>query len=87
MPRVFGMNHHPEIIDREHVLAVLEEKRTQREVSDRWYRERAATMNDLLEGENERQSRLTSEYTLLKPIRHHLGRIVAERCSLSSRAT
>ncbi len=86
MPRVFGVNHHPEIIDRQHVLAVLEEKRTHREVSDRWYRERAATMSDLLEGENERQSRLTSEYTLLEPLRHHLGRIVADRCSVSSRA-
>jgi hypothetical protein len=86
MPRVFGVNHHPEIIDREHVLAVLEEKRTHREVSDRWYRERAAIMSDLLEGESERQSRLTSEYTLLEPLRHHLGRIVAERCSVSSRA-
>lgn len=82
MPRVFGVNHHPEIIDRQHVLAVLEEKRSHREVSDRWYRERAATMNDLLDGENERQSRLTSEYTLLEPLRHHLGRIVAERCGL-----
>jgi hypothetical protein len=84
MPRVFGVNHHPEIIDREHVLAVLEEKRTHREVSDRWYRERAATMSDLLEGENERQSRLTSEYTLLEPLRYHLGRIVRERTGVLS---
>jgi hypothetical protein len=84
MPRVWGMNHHPEIIDREHVLAVLEEKRTHREVSDRWYRERSATMSDLLEGENERQSRLTSEYTLLEPLRYHLGRIVRERTGVLS---
>jgi hypothetical protein len=84
MPRIFGMNHHPEIIDREHVLAVLEEKRTHREVSDRWYRERAATMSDLLEGENERQSRLTSEYTFLEPLRHHLAKIVAARCPVLS---
>jgi hypothetical protein len=44
-------------------------------------------MSDLLEGENERQSRLTSEYTLLEPLRHHLARIVAERCGVPSRAT
>ena len=36
MPRVFGMNHHPEIIDRRHVLAVLEEKRRHGEVTEEW---------------------------------------------------
>jgi hypothetical protein len=87
MPRVFGMNHHPEIIDRQHVLEVLEEKRSHGDVSDRWYRERADTMLDLLQGENERQSRLTSEYTFLGPLRHHIAALIAERCpSLSSRA-
>ena len=24
MPRVLGVNHHPEIVDREHILTVLE---------------------------------------------------------------
>src|SRR5438552_1568856 len=80
MPRVFGMNHHPEIIDREHVLQVLDEKRAHGEVTERWYRERADTMTDLLQGENERQSRLTSEYTFLAPLRHYVSQIVAERC-------
>ena len=28
----------------------------------------------------ERESRLTSEYTLLGPLRHHLGALIAERC-------
>jgi hypothetical protein len=41
-------------------------------------------MSDLLEGENERQSRLTSEYTLLRPLRYHLAKIVAERCPVLS---
>lgn len=77
MPRIFGANHHPEIIDREHILAVLEEKRFHGEVTEQWYRERADTMTNLLEGENERQSRLTSEFTLLGPLRHHIGRLVA----------
>ncbi len=81
MPRVFGMNHHPEIIDREHVLEVLNEKREHGDVDDDWYRERADTMTDLLQGENERQSRLTSEYTFVGPLRHYVSNLVADRCS------
>ena len=76
MPRVFGMNYHPEIIDREHIMTVLEEKRSHGEVSDDWYFERARTMRDLFRGENERQSRLTSEFSLLGPLRFHVGRLI-----------
>lgn len=75
IPRIFGANHHPEIIDREHILAVLDEKRAHGEVSDSWYEERAGTMANLFQGEQERQSRLTSEYTLLGLLRHHVGRL------------
>ena len=80
MPRVIGMNHHPEVIDLQHVLSVLEEKRSHHEVTEMWYRERADTFVDLLKGENEHQSRLTSQYTLLGPLRHHVAALVAERC-------
>jgi hypothetical protein len=69
MPRFLGVNHHPEIIDREHAG----------EVTDAWYIERRSTMQELFRGENERQSRLTSHYTLLAPLRFHLERIVRER--------
>jgi hypothetical protein len=79
MPRVLGVNHHPEIIDREHIMRVLDEKRAHGEVSEQWYRERAVTMRDLFQGEQERQSRLTSEFTLLAPLRFHLRRLVEER--------
>jgi hypothetical protein len=80
MPRVLGVNHHPEIVDREHVLAVLEEKRVHHEVTERWYRERADTMRETFNGESERQSRLTSEFTLIGPLRHHIGKLVGDRC-------
>lgn len=83
MPRVLGVNHHPEIIDREHITTVLEEKRAHGEVSEEWYRERMETMRDLF-GRFERDSRLTSEYSLLGPLRHHLARLVAERCEVHS---
>lgn len=79
MPRFFGMNHHPEIIDRDHIMQVLDEKRAHHEVSDQWYEERAVTMRDLFRGEQERQSRLTSHFTLMEPLRFHLERVIGER--------
>jgi hypothetical protein len=81
MPRVWGVNHHPEIVDREHLLAVLAEKRAHGEVTQRWYDERVHTLENEMRGETERQSRLTSEYTLHGVLRHHLTRLVRERCA------
>jgi hypothetical protein len=83
LPRILGVNHHPEIIDREHIMTVLEEKRAHGEVSDAWYRERVETMRDLF-AHLERESRLTSEYSLLGPIRHHLAALIAERCEVAT---
>jgi hypothetical protein len=81
MPRMLGMNYHPEIIDREHVLTVLDEKRAHHDVTDDWYNERRSTLHDLFHGEVERQSRLTSEYSLIGPLRFQIGKLVGERCS------
>ncbi len=39
---------------------------------------RIATMNELF-GEKERQSRLTSRYTLVEPLRWHIEKLVRER--------
>ncbi len=83
LPRILGVNHHPEIVDRVHITTVLEEKHARGEVTDDWYRERVGTMRDLF-SRFEGESRLTSEYTLLGPLRHHLTRIVAERCAVHS---
>jgi hypothetical protein len=79
IPRVLGMNHHPEIIDREHLRIVLEEKRAYHEVSEAWYRERSNMLENEMKDEAERQSRLTSVYTLLAPLRAHLERLISER--------
>jgi len=81
MPRFLGVNHHPEIIDREHIMQVLDDKRARGEVTDQWYTERATTLRDLFRDENERQSRLTSHYTLLAPLRFHIGRLIRERAA------
>lgn len=76
MPRFYGVNHHPEIVDREHIMTVLDEKREHGEVDDQWYRERETTMRDLFRGPREWQSRLTSQFTLLRPLRFHLERLL-----------
>jgi hypothetical protein len=81
LPRFLGVNHHPEIIDRDHIMQVLDEKRSHGEVNDQWYDERATTMRDLFRGEQERQSQLTSHYTLIEPLRLHLERVIRERSS------
>jgi hypothetical protein len=77
-PRILGVNHHPEIIDREHIMTVLEEKHAHGDVSDAWYRERAITLRDLF-ARFEKESRLTSEYTLLGPLRIQLGKLIHDR--------
>jgi len=79
MPRFFAVNHHPEIIDREHLLRVLDSKLRRVEVTSEWYDERANTIAGLMVGEAERQSRLTSRYMLIDPIRFHLTRLVRQR--------
>jgi hypothetical protein len=86
MPRILGVNHHPEIVDREHVMTVLEEKRAHGEVTDAWYRERVETLRDLFV-RFEKESRWTSEYTLLGPLRFHLSRLIEERTMRPARAT
>jgi hypothetical protein len=80
MPRILGVNHHPEIIDREHIMTVLEEKHDHGEVTEAWYRERAETLRDLFV-RYENESRLTSEYTLLGPLRIQLAKLIHERAS------
>lgn len=75
MPRFLAYNHHPEIVDREHVLQVLDEKRAHNEVDQKWYDERVSTMLELF-GEKERLSRLTSHYTLFEPLRFHLRQML-----------
>jgi hypothetical protein len=79
MPRVYGVNHHPEIIDREHVMCVIEEKWRHGEVSRKWYEERLHTLENEMIGDNVRQSQLTSQYMLLEPLRFHLERLLRER--------
>lgn len=79
MPRMLGVNHHPEIVDREHLLTVLDAKRAHGEVTEQWYEERSHTLESEMLGEGAVQSRLTSHFTLIAPIRFQLARLIGER--------
>ncbi len=75
MPRVFGVNHHPEIVDRARQLMILQRKHDRGEVSDRWYQERLDIMTRSYPDEDsELRLALTSDYTLVAPFRFHLFR-------------
>jgi hypothetical protein len=81
MPRVFGVNHHPEIIvNREGQIAILEQKVERGEVTAQWAAERREILfhNDPDE-DSERLLQLTSDFTLLRPLRFHLQRQVRRR--------
>jgi hypothetical protein len=81
MPRFFAVNHHPEIVDHDRVMTVLEEKYAAGEVTKRWYEERFDTLCNEFVGDRDRQSRLTSRYMLLAPIAFHVARLVHRRCA------
>ena len=80
MPRVFAVNHHPEIVDLERQMLVLRRKRERGEVTADWFEERRAVL-EATHGEPARDRRLhlTSDYTLLGPLRFHLYREVRRR--------
>lgn len=86
-PRVLGMNFHPEIVDRQHVMQVLSERLARREVTDEWYRERLRIFRDDLGAPGvEPLTRLTSRFTFQAPLEFHLRRILAERETKLGRA-
>lgn len=82
MPRLFGVNHHPEIVNRERQQLVLDQKRRHggEALPTSWYEERYEALTRTFAGEdtNERLH-LTSDYTLLGPLRFHVLRLVRQR--------
>jgi hypothetical protein len=80
MPRIFAVNHHPEIVDLGRQMLVLQRKRERGEVTSDWFEERRAVL-EATHGDAARDRRLhaTSDYTLLGPLRFHLYRQVRLR--------
>jgi len=88
MPRVFAVNHHPEIVDRYRQVMILDQKRERGEVSEQWYRERLETLTSTLPDEDlDQRLHLTSDFTLLGPLRFHLFRQIRERAHQRGRTT
>jgi predicted P-loop ATPase len=80
MPRVFGVNHHPEVQDRARQLYLVEQKLERGEVSAQWVAERREALTHSFPDEDSEQRLLrTSAYTLLGPLRFHLQRQVRLR--------
>lgn len=83
MPRVFAVNHHPEIVNRPRQLALLRRRRAHGDISDAWYEERRRTLMQTLDDRGgEQPLALTSSYSLHGPLRYHVTRhlrLLAER--------
>jgi len=74
------VNHHPEIVDRFRQVMILNQKRDRGEVTNEWYQERLEILTRTYPDENsDLRLHLTSDYTLLAPLRFHLHRAVRLR--------
>jgi hypothetical protein len=80
MPRVFAVNHHPEIVDRSRQLLILQEKRERGEVTEEWCADRIRVMTETYPDDvSDFRLHRTSDYTLMGPFRYHLTRQVRRR--------
>ena len=80
VPRVFAVNHHPEIVDRFRQVMILDQKRGRGEVSEEWYRERLEILTRAFPHEDvDQRLHVTSDFTLLGPLRFHLFRQIRRR--------
>ena len=80
MPRVFATNHHPEIVGRSRQLLIIDQKQARGEVTSEWVRRRLELLADTYpDDEADQRLHVTSDYTLLGPLRFHLWRQVRLR--------
>ena len=80
MPRILGVNHHPEIVNRSRQLTILKKRMERGAVTAEWYAERAKTLTETIADERGDQwLTLTSSYMFLGPLRFHLYRQIRLR--------
>lgn len=80
MPRVFGVNHHPEVVNRSRQRLLLEQKFERGDVTREWYEERRRTLEEpIADTWGDWLLHLTSSYTLMAPLRFYLYRLARER--------
>lgn len=87
MPRMFGVNHHPEIMDAGRQKLILETLWEKREVTRAWYDERMAVV---AEGSQDPQLAqalaLTTGFMFVWPLRFHLIRNLRQRAEALNRS-
>jgi hypothetical protein len=79
MPRILGVNHHPEVIGRNRIKAVIAGKWERGEVTREWYEDRLRTLDKHMSGEFDQAIRITSVFTFLAPVEFYLHRMLRER--------
>ena len=69
------MNHHPEIVNRSRQMMILRRKLDSGDVSREWYEERHQILTQAYPDEDsDLRLHVTSDYTLLAPLRFHVHR-------------
>ena len=77
MPRVFAVNHHPEIVDRSRQMMILEQKLDRGDVDRAWFDDRTRVLTETYSDDaRDQRLHLTSDFTLMGPVRYHLYRQV-----------
>jgi hypothetical protein len=79
VPRIFGVNHHPEIVNRPRQLTILRKRMERGEVTPQWFAERSAALTEDIDEHGDRSLHVTSSYTLLAPMRHYVYRLALRR--------
>lgn len=82
VPRILGVNHHPEIIDRTRLLTMLRLKLERGEVERAWYDQRVAGLESrFFDATRDAALRTTAEFTFLGPVRYHVTRLLRRRAA------
>jgi hypothetical protein len=82
MPRIFAVNHHPEIVDRSRQMLVLQQKLDRGEVTREWFEDRARVLTETYPDDAaDYRLHLTSDFTLMGPLRYQLYRQVRLRAA------
>jgi len=80
MPRMFAVNHHPEIADRTRLLTMLRAKLDRGEIERAWYDDRVRNLEArFADRESDALLQVTSEFTFIGPLRFHLIRALRRR--------
>ena len=87
MPRMLGVNHHPEIVNRPRQLTNLKKRRERGAVTDEWYEERVHALSETIgDPRGEYWLNLTSSYLFHGPLRFHLYRQIRRRAEALGRS-